>query len=375
MKRAGLIVFGAIFLAPVLLSAASPLLKGFYWMSGTGRMLSAPESRFKRFLDNFDRNLKSNPYISGVYLNARWNNINPEEGVYKFDRLDKLISIIKKHKKYYHLTIYPGYSSPSFIYKKGCVAFKAVDPNRYRPTHGQELTIPLPWDPVYRKYYYEMLANLAKKYAADPNLIAVTVVPYSFKSSELHLPASRKDLKNWEKYPGYKQKLVVEAKSAINKFAALFPKQQLTFELGMLVGAQRSEAQITSIIEYGYEKYPDRFTIQSDQLNGKFDNSQMFTYKLIMKYKDRGHNGFQSLSAWRYPNTAKRQGTMELAVLNYVKTGAEYWQLWYGDGDSVEVCKKLNKILKQAESMGCQPYLEKLKKENKYKAFVPSYRR
>jgi hypothetical protein len=375
MKRTGLIVCGTIFLTPVLLSAASPLLKGFYWMSGTGRMLSAPDSRFDSFLQNFDRNLKENQYLSGVYLNARWQDINPEDGVYKFERLDKLISLIKKHTKYYHLTIYPGYSSPAFIYKKGCVQFKAVDPNRYRSTYGKELTIPLPWDPVYKKYYYQMLAKLAEKYGNDPNLIAVTVVPYSFKSSELHLPASRRDIQNWEKYPGYKQKLVDEAKSAIDKFAVLFPKQQLTFELGMLVGAQRSEPEIADIIEYGYTKHPTRFTIQSDQLNGKFDNSQMFTYKLIMKYKDRGHNGFQSLSAWRHANTAKRQGSMELAVLNYIKTGAEFWQLWYGDGDSAEVCAKLDKILKQAETMGYEAYLNKLKKENKYKAFVPSYKR
>jgi hypothetical protein len=94
-----------------------------------------------------------------------------------------------------------------------------------------------------------------------------------------------------------------------------------------------------------------------------------------MKYKDRGHNGFQSLSAWRHANTAKRQGSMELAVLNYIKTGAEFWQLWYGDGDSAEVCAKLDKILKQAETMGYEAYLNKLKKENKYKAFVPSYKR
>ncbi len=353
----------------------SPVLKGFYWMSGTGRMLSATDSVFNNFLRKFDHNLKSNKYLSGVYLNAKWKDLNPKDGVYKFERIDTMISLVRKNKLYYHLTIYPGYSSPEYLYEKGCVKFKAVDPNKYRKTYGQELTIPLPWDPVYKKYYYQLLEKLAEKYRNDPSLIAVTIVPYSFKSSELHLPASRQDLKNWERYPGYKQKLGEEAKCAIDKYANLFPDKQLTFELGMLVGARRSEREIREILEYGFSKQPRRFTVQSDQLNGKFDNSGMFTYRLIMDFKDRGHNGFQSLSAWCHSKTAKRQGSMELAVLNYIKPGAKYWQLWYGDGSDIKVCSRLAAMLKEAESMGYEKYLAKLKKEKKYKTAAFQSRR
>jgi hypothetical protein len=189
------------------------------------------------------------------------------------------------------------------------------------------------------------------------------------------MPASRQDLKNWERYPGYKQKLVEEAKYAIDKYANLFPDKQLTFELGMLVGARRSEREIREILEHGFSKHPQRFTIQNDQLNGKFDNSGMFTYRLIMDFKDRGHNGFQSLSAWCHTTTAKRQGSMELAVLNYIKPGAGYWQLWYGDGSNIKVCSKLAVMLKEAEDMGYEKYLARLKKENKYKTTAFQFRK
>ena len=89
------------------------------------------------------------------------------------------------------------------------------------------------------------------------------------------------------------------------------------------------------------------------------------TYDLIQKYRDQAHHGFQSLAALARPN--ERMGSIEMAALNVVHAGGEYWELWHGDGFSVETSSAVSRIREEAKSLGYEAYKKKLISEGKYR--------
>ncbi|MCF6174389.1 MAG: alpha/beta hydrolase [Victivallaceae bacterium] len=319
------------------------LMHGIYWMGGTGRGLSKDNAYFERYFKRFKQNLKQNPYVTGVYLAIRWNDFEPQNNKYNFDRLDRLIQAIRDAGKTYKLSLVPGIHTPKFVYQNGAAKLSTKVSNKFRPNYGEEVNIPLPWNKKYQTYFFQAVGELAQHYASDKQLIAVSMTVANFMSPELHLPRSKADIKQWQQHADYQHKIAQAWRTSLDRFATLFPEQQLCVELAMPITGMGDDVE--DMIEYGIKQYPQRFTIQSDQLNGKHDNMKIFSYQTILKYKDQLHNGFQNVAGWRYPKSRQRQGSMEQTVTNYNRTGAEYFEIWYGDGESIEICRKLTKIL------------------------------
>jgi acetyl esterase/lipase len=318
------------------------LMRGIYWMGGTGRSLSKDDIYFERYFKRFKKNLQNNPHIAGVYLAIRWKDFEPQDNKYKFDRLDRLIQAIRDAGKTYKLSLVPGVHTPDFVYQNGAAKLSTKVSNKFRPNYGEAVNVPLPWDKKYQTYFFQAVGELAKHYASDKQLIAVSMTIANFMSPELHLPHSKADIKQWQQYSNYQQKITQAWKTSLDRFATLFPEQRLCVELSMPLSGMGGEVE--DMIEYGIKHYPQRFTIQSDQLNGKHDNMNIFSYRTILKYKDQLHNGFQNVAGWRYPKSRQRQGSMEQTVTNYNRTGAEYFEIWFGDGENVEICKKLTQM-------------------------------
>jgi acetyl esterase/lipase len=320
------------------------LMRGIYWMGGTGRNLSKDDAKFERYFKRFKKNLQNNPYISGVYLGIRWNDFEPQDNKYKFDRLDRLIQAIRDAGKTYKLSLVPGVHTPKFVYQNGATKLSTKVSNKFRPNYGEEVNIPLPWNKKYQTYFFRAIDQLAKHYASDKQLIAVSMTIANFMSPELHLPRTNADIKQWQQHVDYQHKIAQAWRTSLDHFATLFPEQQLCVELAMPITGM--DDKVEEMIEYGIKQYPQRFTIQSDQLNGKHDNMQIFSYRTILKYKNQLHNGFQNVAGWRYPKSCQRQGSMEQTIENYHRSGAEYVEIWFGDGESIEICRKLAKMMK-----------------------------
>jgi len=82
-----------------------------------------------------------------------------------------------------------------------------------------------------------------------------------------------------------------------------------------------------------------------------------------MKHKDAVRNGFQSLATFDDP---ERQGTVEMSVYNFLGAGAEYWELWHGDGQDRGLCNRIQRELVLAEKLGREKYKETLELEGKF---------
>jgi hypothetical protein len=324
-------------------------------------MQKLPED--SRALATFSREIRSSKGLNGVCLHFAWKVIEREPGKPDFSLLDQTVNVLRKLGMKYQLCLKPGANTPAFVYDEGARSFSAQIKNPHRASYGQTVSIPLPWDPIYQNDFSRMIQQLGKRYASDPLCVSVVLTCANFLSAEMHLPKTRSDIQRWAALGDYGENLFQVYKRFTDEWLRAFPRQELSLHLSKVLDLP--PAFNKRIIDYGLTKDPRRFTIQSCQLNGRRENSGMMTYDLVMEYRGRIHHGFQSLASLSRPN--ERMGSIEMSALNMVRAQGEYWELWHGDGMSVETSAAVSKAWNEAKSLGYEGYKAKLISEGKYR--------
>ena len=312
----------------------------------------------------FEERVRENPYLSGVFLHTRWDGVEKEPGKYRFDGFDSAISFLRKVGMKYKLSVIPGISTPEFVYQQGVHRFHTVVTNPHRANYGTTVTVPLPWDPIYQNHFSRLLRTLGERYSSDPLCVSVVLTCANFLSDEMHLPKRPEDMEQWKSFGDYKGKLLDVYKKYMDEWARAFPRQEICLHVSPVLHLLSSEFT-EKIIEYGISNYPHRFAIQNCALSGHREDEGKEQYDIIMKYRDSVHHGFQSLAS--FLTQPDRMGTPEMAALNVVHADGSYWELWHGDGMSVEISQKVAEKWNEAKKMGYDAYKAKLVAEGLYR--------
>ena len=209
----------------------------------------------------------SNPEIAGILLTKDWADMEPEEGKYNWTSLDFGIQKIINSGKSVSLNIMAGGARTPDWVKAGSQLFSFIDTNKFHPTYGQVLEMPVYWDPVFlqkKKNFINALSNhIRQKFGAG----AVKGVMVSFVASinnDMHVPHDSSDISNW-KAAGYTTERMLEAgKETISAWAGAFPRASLKLPIAPthkdLDGNSTNMAE--SIVNWAYSEYPDRFFAQ-----------------------------------------------------------------------------------------------------------------
>jgi hypothetical protein len=336
-------------------SARQTGLHGFHWMIGPKSGLEGPDKRFERLLRVIDRNLSTNPHITGVYLIYHWRLLEPQLGQLDFTRLDRVIERVRQHGRYYKLAINPGIYSPDWLYTSGAQAFDTLGSNPARKgIYQKRIRIPLPWDPVYQTRYFDTLAKVAARYRDDPQFRAITLTVATFMSPEWHLPKSSDDLRRWRGLGGSTDRLEQTWETGINRFAELFPNQFLILEASGYPLGQKALGD--AVVRHGATRYAGRFAVQVNQLHGRRDQAGQAGYLKLLDYrKQYGSDlliGLQNLKGWGTARLRQQQGSLEMSTYNYLQAGGDYWELWFHDGNSREICEFLANLQQEAAQIG-----------------------
>lgn len=310
--------------------------------------------------EQFEKILSGNPYLTGVFMHGGWSEIEAKEGEYNWESMDRAIEVLRKTGKKYALDI-GGSRPPNFVYAAGAEKFVYRDDN---PHHGAryltEMSMPLPWDPIWQKYYENILRKAGERYSSDPNCLSIVLT--CSRTAEMHFPRRPEEAQRWRAYENWDKRVIDSYTTLMDVLAEAFPRQQIVLMVSQMFNendatGHSDEQIVVPIIEYGLKRYPDRLTLQTNQLDGRRDATGKFAYDILMKYQDRLHNGFQSLASFATPD---RQGSIEMSVFNFLQAGAEYWELWRGDGANVELCQQLTEALNEALKVGAKGYKQSL---------------
>ena len=346
----------AILCQVALLAESGPPLRTGLWVTQRVPGNTAEMSEFESMV-------RTNPNLSGVCLHIGWKELEKESGHLDFSAIDKAVGVLRTKGMKYELNLKPGADTPSFVFHEGAQSFETRVNNPHRPNFGGTVAIPIPWDPKYQQNFSHVIAQLGERYAGDPLCVSVVLTCANFMSSEMHLPKTPADRAKWKQTGDYGAKLLEVYKKFTDEWAKAFPKQEVSLHLSQVLDLPPSFFE--RIIDYGLSTYPERFTIQNCQLSGRKEDPGTFSYDLVQKYRDRAHHGFQSLAG--FSHGGERMGSIEMAALNMVHAQGEYWELWHGDGVSVETSAAVDKAWQEAKQLGYDAYKKKLIAEGTYR--------
>ena len=304
-----------------------------------------------------------NRNLSGVCLHFFWNDLEKIPGKLDFSRVDKMVAEFRRLGMKYEIGFGPGAHTPKFVYDQGAKTFATRVPNPHRANYGQMIEFPVPWDPIYQREFSRRIAQIGERYAQDPLCVSVVLTCANALSAEMHLTKTREDLAKWQAMGDYEGKLLDVYKKYTDEWAKAFPRQAISLHLAKVLDLPPTFC--ARIVDYGLSKYPARFTIQNCQLSGRRENAGVMTYELIQKYRERAHHGFQSVAG--FGGNGDRMGSIEMAALNVVHAEGEYWELWHGDGMSLETSSAVVRAWEEAKRLGYDAYKKKLMSEGKYR--------
>ena len=135
---------------------------------------------------NFDSSELERNYIDGIALQIGWRDVEPVQGKYDWQRVDKIVDAASSKNKRVTLHLLPLHP-PEWIFAAGVEKNCFTMPARGEFMQGRSLCEALPWDPRYLQLWSQLIKEFGKHYANHPAVLAVSVTA---PSPEMVLPGA-----------------------------------------------------------------------------------------------------------------------------------------------------------------------------------------
>ncbi|HTQ01729.1 MAG TPA: beta-galactosidase [Casimicrobiaceae bacterium] len=238
--------------------------------------------------------LVSNAAVSGLAIRTFWSSLQPAKDRYDFSQLDAAFASAEAKHKTIQLIVVPGFGTPAWVLTEipSCddmtTAPAATSERGGRPhggrakpaggtdegaaktgaascgkasftvsegkAHGEKQELPLPWNPVYKRYWKAFLTEVAARYGKRDALVSIAVAGPTAESVEIILPRSGDQLERWGELlqlfyrdPSYQQSdkaFVDEWDAAVTVYGELFRNVTIVLTRGSgLLAFSRGQAR------------------------------------------------------------------------------------------------------------------------------------
>jgi hypothetical protein len=199
--------------------------KGIFCMSSVGP-------------NGFPDQILNDPRIVGLDLGGKWPDYEATEGVYDWSSVDFELAQAQAHGKKVLLRIVSGgINVPDWLLANPNVrTFTFIDTNPHHSTYGQELTMPVFWDPIFLAKKIALIQAAGAHFAGDSNIAIVACSFANSTTGDWNIPDAPEDIANW-RAAGYTSELMVNAgETIIDVTMAAFPNQNVTLSIGRGAG-------------------------------------------------------------------------------------------------------------------------------------------
>lgn len=168
-------------------------------------------------------NSMNNPEARGSLVRVKWSELEPQQGVFDFSKIDSQVEIIKAADKEWSLGLIGGSSSPNWLIEEvGADSFEILFRN-------EPVIIPKIWDAIVNEKLSILAQALANEYNNDTSLTLVYIPQMTSNGIEGHFNGVQSDvLLN----AGFTPDLWVESvKETARIFANAFTNKAIAVEL------------------------------------------------------------------------------------------------------------------------------------------------
>ena len=220
--------------------------------------------------NGFPDQILNDPRIVGLDLGGSWAELEPTEGVYDWSFVDSELAKAEAHgKKVLLRCVSGGINVPDWLLADPNVqTFTFVDTNPYHQTYGEELTIPVFWDPIFLAKKMAFIAAAGAHFSTHSNIEVVACSFANATTGDWNIPDEPEDIANW-RAAGYTTELMVNAgKMTIDATMAAFPNQNVTLSIGSGAGDldPTSDYLSETVVDYATRTY-GRFITQKNSLS------------------------------------------------------------------------------------------------------------
>jgi hypothetical protein len=219
--------------------------------------------------NGFPNQILNDPRIVGLDLVGGWPDIESRQGVYDWSSIDSELDKAEAHGKKVLLRIVSGgINVPDWLLGNPNVqTFTFTDTNPYHSTYGEQLTMPVYWDPIFLAKKIALIQAAGTHFSSHSS---VQVVACSFANSttgDWDIPDTRQDIANWRQ-AGYTTELMVAAgEMIIDATMAAFPNQNVSLSVARGAGNldPTSDYLAETVVNYAATTY-GRFITQKNSL-------------------------------------------------------------------------------------------------------------
>lgn len=335
--------------------APSKTYEGIFGMAG-------PKYPLEKKLDIFERTFKGAPWINGMLVIVPWKNLQPEENRFDWQEVDKLVNLAVKYNRKVSIC-FASVLAPDWIYEKGVPKFFRTDINPHHQTHGQKLTVPMPLSDKFYELWSGFIKEAGKRYDTNPAVAAVVIMGVNFQGFEIYCRLNTEEEKQQAREFGITSENVLAYwRRYIDLFIQAFPNTMCTLHIAEVF--QNDPTVLDRIVAYGADKYPERFQIQTDKLDGRKDQTGQHEYDLVRKYSSKISVGFQMVATFK---DKQRQGSMLMTLMNGIRANAKYYELWTGDAVDPQISKSFYDLWQEGKLVGWEKLMERAKASGEYK--------
>ncbi len=317
-----LVVISSMFMNMSLLAGSYEKYYGIYALPTKGKV----------YKEVFEK-----PFVKGVSIRISWEVLEPEEGRFEWEKLDKIIAQARSYNKYVTIRIMTGVYSPKWIFEDEDIPkMEFISKNRNKKNFlGKTVVLPVLWDRNYLEKYFNFLKKLGERYGDDPNVFWIAVTGPATGPATPHLPKSRSALEVFREHGFTKEKWLNVWELAIDKTVEAFPDKLIS----LCIDVPRFYVDMAGeLAAYAVSKYEGRICLQSNGMSAKvldaIDENPIFKdfFSIFMKYREKAIIGFQMAwaSVWR-DRGRDRLGPLDKAIETALKFGAKYIEIYQDD--------------------------------------------
>ena len=267
------------------------------------------------------------PMVYGVSWRFRWKFIEPHEGQYNWEPLDKALQLTSKAGKQVILHIIAGMHTPPWVYQAGV---KALDFNSsdlfYADFYQQfqkNLRMPVPWDEVYLAKFEGFVEALGKRYNRNPSIYGI-VMSGGGRIDEMNLPMA---YEKWRQAGYSDDKLITSWKRIITAYQRALPDTPTILSINEPLGRGHSNI-LKPIVSYILSTYPQKVYLQQNGLKADLPSDYLIrqiireaSAKTIVGYQMLGGKGFYD----------KETGDRLTAFRNALEDHVSYIEMYASD--------------------------------------------
>ncbi|MBL0739319.1 beta-galactosidase [Flavobacterium sp. GN10] len=269
------------------------------------------------------------PHIEGITYYVGWSKLNPDEHIYDFSSLKKILNLAKKHNKKVNFGVLTGRWSPNWLKDKKIKYLYWEHFDDYVEAGNVSLAeAPVPWDKRFNHFFEVFLLKL--KIIVDQNEDVLNAIEITGGSNtngiETNFICSDKEFKR----VGFRySKYIKNWEQIIDTFVKLFPNTVLTLAIHDVYGVRRTDLVSKELIAYCDLKYSERIKIAAFAFSEEqwFSKGNQYADLVLQLHP----NDIMLQSIRIYSNVNTTNDSFNQMLLKADKIGPMWLEIWSED--------------------------------------------